>query len=49
VALSALVYLAFAFLAARGALSPIETLGMLLFNLMLVCIGVMTYNHFRKK
>ena len=49
VALSALVYLAFALFAARGALDTTETLGMLLFNLIIVCAGVMTYSRFRKK
>ncbi len=49
VVLSALVYLAFALFAARGALSAIETLGMLLFNSVIVSAGVMTYNRFRKK
>ncbi len=49
VVLSALVYLAFALFAARGALSAIETLGMLLLNLIIVSAGVMIYNLFWKK
>jgi hypothetical protein len=49
VVLSALVYLAFALFSERGALSRLETLGMLLFMLILVSVGSMTYNRFRKK